>query len=94
MGPVTDSTEPGRPGLRVYSKPGCHLCEILIEELLPLIRGHLDLEVVDIESRPDWLRDYGTRIPVVEFNSETVCQYKLDTGAILKILADHAGSQT
>ena len=91
---MTHLTESGSTGLRVYSKPGCHLCEILIEELLPLVRGRMDVEVVDIESRPDWLRDYGVRIPVVEFNSEPVCQYKLDTGAILKILADHTGSQT
>ncbi len=78
--------------LRVYSKPGCHLCEILIEPLVPLIRGRLDLEVVDIESRPDWLRDYGTRIPVVEFNSEAVCQYELDVAAIQRIIAEHTGS--
>jgi hypothetical protein len=24
--------------IRVYSRPGCHLCELLIDELLPLIR--------------------------------------------------------
>lgn len=76
--------------LQIYSKPGCHLCEILIEELLPLVRGKLDIEVVDIESRPDWLRDYGTRIPVVEYCSEIVCQYKLDVAAIQSILAENA----
>lgn len=78
--------------LRIYSKPGCHLCDILIEELLPLIRGRLDLEVVDIESRPDWLNDYAIRIPVVEFNGETVCEAKLDVPAIHRILAQHTGS--
>ena len=31
--------------ISVYSRQGCHLCEQLIEELLPLIRGRLDLEV-------------------------------------------------
>ena len=89
---MTERPDPVDGVLRVYSKPGCHLCEILIEELLPLIRGRLELEVVDIESRPDWLRDYRTRIPVVEFNSAAVCQYKLDVTAIQRILADHNGS--
>ena len=89
---MSERPEPGSNLLRIYSKPGCHLCEIMIEELLPLIRGRLDLEVVDIESRPDWLRDYGTRIPVVEFDSETVCEAKLDVPAIQRILAQHTGS--
>ena len=89
---MTERADPVNPVLRVYSRPGCHLCEILIEALLPLIRGRLDLDVVDIESRSDWLRDYGTRIPVVEFNSKAVCQYKLDVAAIQSILADHTGS--
>ncbi len=78
--------------LRIYSKPGCHLCEIMVEELLPLVRGRLELEVVDIESRPEWQSDYGTRIPVLEFNSEFVCQFKLDVAAIQGILAKHSGS--
>ena len=82
---------PGK-SLRVYSRPGCHLCEQLIEELLPLVRGQLNVDVVDIDSRPDWQDDYGTRIPVVEFNAETVCQYTLDVAAIQRILVEQAGS--
>ena len=31
----------------VYSRQGCHLCEVLIEELLPLVRG----TVKNIEKR-------------------------------------------
>ena len=89
---MSERPDPGKGPLRVYSRQGCHLCEIMVEELLPLIRGRLDLEVVDIESRPEWLRDYGTRIPVLEFNSETVCEAKLDVPAIQRILAEHSGS--
>ena len=89
---MLDYADPDVKALRIYSKPGCHLCEILLEELLPLVRGKMDIEVVDIESRPDWQRDYGTRIPVVEFDSETVCQYKLDVAAIQSVLAENAGS--
>ena len=40
--------------LQVYSRRGCHLCEQLIEELLPLVRGHLAVDVRDIDSRDDW----------------------------------------
>jgi len=90
---VSDHADPGRNSLRLYSKPGCHLCEIMIEELKPLVRGRIDIEVVDIESRPDWLRDYATRIPFIEFNAEMVCQYKLDVPAIQRILDEHTSSQ-
>ena len=89
---MSERPEHGSHTLRIYSKPGCHLCEIMIEELLPLIRGRLDLEVVDIESRPDWMQDYGTRIPVLEFNAETVCEAKLDVTAIQRIIAQHTSS--
>ena len=50
--------------ITVYSRAGCHLCELLVEALLPLVRGQLQVDVVDIESRPDWLQAYATRIPV------------------------------
>lgn len=71
----------------VYSRPGCHLCEQLIEELLPLLRGRLEIQVLDIDTRPEWQEQYGTRIPVVEFNGELVCQYTLDRPACERIVA-------
>ncbi len=78
--------------IRVYSRAGCHLCEVLIEELLLLIRSRLDLDVLDIDSRPEWTEKYGTRIPVVEYEGRTICQYTLDGDAIRSILARLPGS--
>ena len=72
--------------LDVYSRRGCHLCEQLLEELLPQVRGRLDVAVHDIDTRDDWKAAYGTRIPVVEFDGETVCQYHLDRDALERIL--------
>ncbi|MBT8086359.1 MAG: glutaredoxin family protein [Woeseia sp.] len=67
---------------RVYSRPGCHLCEVLIDELLPLIRGKASLEVCDIDSRSDWHEQFGLEIPVVELNGERLCHFTLDRAAI------------
>ncbi len=78
--------------IRVYSRPGCHLCELLIDELLPLIRGRLDLEVLNIDTRPEWTERYGIRIPVVEYAGRTLCQYHLDAAAIRRVLSDLPGS--
>jgi hypothetical protein len=80
-------SEPVAPSLYVYSRRGCHLCDLLVEELLPLVRGRLDVEVRDIDSRADWKERFDVRIPVVEFQGEIVCQYRLDRPAIDAILA-------
>ena len=71
-----------KPLLKVYSRPGCHLCEQLIEELQPMIRGRADLEVLNIDSRPEWTEKYATRIPVIELGSRFLCQYHLDADAV------------
>ena len=72
--------------LHVYSRRGCHLCEVLIEELQPLIRGHADLEVRDIDADPDWHERFWSDIPVVEFEGQVICRHFLDRDAITGIL--------
>ena len=68
--------------IEVYSRPGCHLCEQLIEELLPLVRGRLELVVHDVDSREDWRLEYNINIPVVKYDGELVCQYYLEREAL------------
>ncbi len=77
------------PRLVVYSRPGCHLCEVLVEELLPLLRERATLEVRDIDTRADWRDRYGLEIPVVELDGERLCHFSLDRGAVLAALAKH-----
>mgnify|MGYP001555362807 CR=1 FL=1 len=73
----------------VYSRRGCHLCEELMEELEPLLRGRMQVRVHDIDTRPEWKARYGTRIPVVEYDGDVVCQYHLDPDALARILSSH-----
>jgi hypothetical protein len=70
----------------VYSRRGCHLCEVLIEELLPLVEGKLALEVRDIDSDPAWRARFMADVPVVEFAGQVVCRHFLDREAIAGIL--------
>ena len=72
--------------IQVYSRRGCHLCEVLIEELLPMIQGKLQLEVLDIDSNPAWHERWVADIPVIEFEGEVVCMHFLDRDAITGIL--------
>ena len=60
--------------LRMYSKPGCHLCEAALAALEKLRPRHpsptswYPLEVVDITSDPELMSRYGERIPVLSVN--------------------------
>ena len=70
----------------VYSRQGCHLCEVLIEELSPMVRGRLELEIRDIDSDPEWHERFWQDIPVVEHGGEVICRHFLDRDAITGIL--------
>lgn len=71
----------------VYSRRGCHLCELLLEELEPLVRRHARIRVLDVDDDPAWQAAYGERVPVVVCDGEEVCQYNLDRQAVLERIA-------
>jgi hypothetical protein len=53
----------------LYSTPGCHLCEIAWEILVPLVSYlPLRLEEIDIAESDELIEQYGIRIPVLKFN--------------------------
>ena len=70
----------------VYSRQGCHLCEVMIDQLLPLLRGKADVTVHDIDTRPDLREKYDVRIPVLEFEGQVVSQFRLDHEAVKLLL--------
>ncbi len=72
-----------QPYLTVYSRRGCHLCEVLLGELETLVRGRADIRVLDIDQSAD-LRDlYGSRVPVVTADSGLLCEFELDQNKVL-----------
>jgi glutaredoxin len=70
--------------LVLYSRPGCHLCEEALEELVDLRRAgyRFELREVDIESDESLLRRMLERIPVVELDGEVVSELTLDRAAV------------
>ncbi len=75
----------------VYSRRGCHLCEQLLEEIEPLVRGRAALSVRDVDQRPEWREAYGQRVPVVCCDGDEVCQYNLDRRAVLDRIGTREG---
>jgi glutaredoxin len=70
--------------LVLYSRPGCHLCEQALEELVALhAEGYgFELVEVDIESDEALLRRMLERIPVLELNGELVAELSVDRGSV------------
>jgi hypothetical protein len=64
------------------------LCEVMLEELLQLIGGSVDLEIRDIDTRADWREKYDVRVPVVECDGRVISEYPLNSDAIRGILPD------
>jgi glutaredoxin len=69
----------------VYSRPGCHLCEEALEQIVALHgEGYrFTLHEVDIESNDLLLRRHLERIPVVEVDGIEVSELILDRDALV-----------
>ena len=76
-----------QPEIIVYSRQGCHLCEDLLEELEPLVRGRATIRGEDVDTKPEWAELYGLLVPVVYYAGAEVCRFKLDRSAALQLLS-------
>jgi glutaredoxin len=71
----------------VYSRPGCHLCEVVEEQLARLRKEHdFAVEVVDIDGDPALAELYGREIPVVMLDGKKVAKYHLDEAMLVRRL--------
>jgi glutaredoxin len=68
----------------LYSRPGCHLCEQALEELVALHdEGYrFELREIDIESDETLLHAMLERIPVLELNGDVVSELILDQTSV------------
>ena len=72
-----------RARLTVFSRAWCHLCDDLLAALGP--GGEelgADIEVVDVDSQPEFEKAYGERVPVVLGGGAELCHYVLDAAAV------------
>jgi Glutaredoxin-like domain (DUF836) len=74
----------------LYSRPGCGLCEEMLDELaaLPCARG-IPVDVVDVDGSPSAKARYGHKIPVLMFEGEILCHGRLDPEEVDKTIAYH-----
>ncbi len=81
-----------KPQVVVYSKPGCHLCDVVKEQLEVLRAGHdFDLREVNILEDPEAHQKFELEIPVVFINGKKAFKYYLDEKQFLRRLQSERG---
>ena len=79
-------TKPGE--VVVYSRKGCHLCEIVKESLDKLHkRGGFTWREVDVDSDAEIRRRYTDEVPVVFINGHKEFKYHMDEQEFLRKLS-------
>ena len=79
----------------LYTKPGCHLCDCVLEDLRLLgFEMDLSVETVDITSAPALLERFQNLIPVVNVDSGPLLTPPITIRRLREALADvHASSE-
>jgi thioredoxin reductase (NADPH) len=80
-----------RAALKLYSRPGCQLCDELATELMPLIEGFAALEIINIDEDMELKKRYGLRIPVLVGGEQELSAFPLDVTAVRKYMASDHG---
>lgn len=76
-----------RAGFRIYSRAGCHLCEVMEHELATLIADRpLAIEVIDVDSTPELQDRYGEWVPVLTAGDRELCHYHLNADRVREYL--------
>jgi len=72
----------------VYSRRGCHLCEIVKETLVKLERrGGFAWREVDVDSDEELRRQFTDEVPVVFIDGRKAFKYRMDEQDFLRKLA-------
>lgn len=71
----------------IYSRPGCHLCEEMFNQLGKVENiSSDDINVLNIETNQNLLNKFHYRIPVLFVNGKEVCSGKLDRQALIEAI--------
>lgn len=71
----------------MYSRKGCHLCDI-VKETLTRLRGEADFQwrEVDIDADPQLQQKYTEEVPVVFIDGRKAFKYRMDGRQFLRVL--------
>ncbi|HWS02370.1 MAG TPA: glutaredoxin family protein [Gammaproteobacteria bacterium] len=73
--------------LILYTRNGCHLCEDFERELRRLQQEQpFDVEIRDVDTRPEWRAAFNDLVPLLLAGSEEICRYFLDPERLRRYL--------
>jgi glutaredoxin len=93
---MSASSRAGRSRHRVtlYTRPGCHLCDVARETILSLReRIGFELTEIDIEADEELELEYGIRIPVVEVDGEEAFEVSVDPAQLARMVGPEPRAQ-
>jgi glutaredoxin len=72
----------------VYSRSGCHLCDV-VKETLAQLAGKADFQwrEIDIDADPELRRKYNDEVPVVFIDGRKSFKYRMEARQFLRVLA-------
>jgi len=78
----------------VYSREGCHLCDV-VKETLSRLQGEADFQwsEVDIDSDVKLHEKYNDEVPVVFIDGRKAFKYRMDGRQFLRALAGRGWNQ-
>ena len=72
----------------IYSRQGCHLCDVMKDELEAMAMSKKGtIKLVDIDNDPDLKKRFNNQIPVLFVDDVEICHYKLNKKNLLRFLA-------
>lgn len=72
----------------LLGRPECHLCEQMAEQIAAGF-PELRLDWADVDSRDDWRRRWGHKVPVLlDAEGQPVCAGMLDEAALALAMAE------
>jgi glutaredoxin len=72
----------------LYSRRGCHLCEIVKESLAKLARqAPFSWQEIDVDSNDALRRQFNDEVPVVFINGKKAFKYRMDERDFLRKLS-------
>ena len=73
----------------LYTKPGCHLCDIAKAALLRVkLDQPFELVEVDIQCDAGLLTEYGLKIPVVSLNNTVIFEYEVNEARLRELIKE------
>jgi glutaredoxin len=80
--------------LTIYSRPGCHLCEVMKDAVERAVRASglgVSLDEIDISRDPDLEARYGVEIPVLLVDGSKAAKYRVSEWEVRRMLVARAG---